>query len=322
MTTLLPTASVTTGGMTAAPTAQTTVPETVPPTAAETPVATTDQTGSELMCNGLSNLCDVPVDEVLFATVHNAQASAADNFILPNNQLSMEAALVAGYRGLNFDIGKCNGEIALVHSFCSVGTKDHRTTWENINQFLEENPNEVLLLPVQIDYGAGGQVTLEEINAEMESISGLKNRMYAHPGPGTPWPTLRELIKADERILFFHYNGQTCSEVTCPTGFHDWFTYAAETEFSFDDVSALEDRTTSCEITRGQDGQRDFFGINVFTRIPSEVTCAVLNTAEFLEIHMEECSALNGGFKPNLILVDCWDEGDLLSIVRQYNEAL
>jgi hypothetical protein len=277
-----------------------------------------------MRCNGLENLCDLPVNNILFATLHNAMATEQDGFLFPNHEFQLEGALEAGYRGINIDIGKCNGEIRLLHETCSLGSRDPVTALTNIGRFLQENPNEVLLINAQINNDSGGEVTIEEMDAGLELIPGLKEQMYAHPGPGTPWPTLRELIEANTRVLFFHYNGQFCSDpdITCPSGFHDWFTYAAETQFSFDDVAALDDKVTSCEITRGENGQRDFFGINVFTRVPSETACAVLNTATFLESHLTECSALNGGLDANLLLVDCWDKGDVLSVVRKYNEAL
>ena len=43
----------------------------------------------------------------------------------------------------------------------------------------------------------------------------------------------------------FFYNGDTlCSSLNdCPTGFHDWFVYAAETAFEFDTVDDIQNST-------------------------------------------------------------------------------
>lgn len=49
-------------------------------------------------CNGLASNCDLKVDEVLFATLHNAHVDETDAF--PNHESPLEEALVAGYRGV------------------------------------------------------------------------------------------------------------------------------------------------------------------------------------------------------------------------------
>jgi hypothetical protein len=60
-------------------------------------------------CNGLASNCDLRVNEVLFAMVHNAMSSRNDLFAAYNNIESLEKALVAGYRGLMLDSCICDG---------------------------------------------------------------------------------------------------------------------------------------------------------------------------------------------------------------------
>jgi hypothetical protein len=70
----------------------------------------------------------------------------------------------------------------------------------------------------------------------MESVSGFKELMYSHPGPGSQWPNLWELIGSVKRIIFMYYQGEEkCADGDgvetglCPDGFHDWFLYTGDT---------------------------------------------------------------------------------------------
>jgi hypothetical protein len=308
------------------------------------PTAAPTVTGYQA-CNGLESLCDVRANLVLYAMLHNAVSSKQDGVtLLANQELQLETALEQGWRGINYDIGKCSefattnsssttsnsssstSAVRLVHGICGLGTRDPVEVLTHIVEFLQKRPNEVLLMPVEIDNMLdGGAVSLAEIYAVMQQVTGFTDLLYQHPGPGTPWPTLRELIAQNTRILFFQYNAaESCSDSgsTCPPGFHDWFVYAAETAFQFESVAAVENTTASCAITRGASGERDFFGINIFTEIPSKANCEQLNAATFVEKHLSACSKLNNNLRPSAVLVDYWNVGDVQSVVQQYNAKL
>jgi hypothetical protein len=305
-------------------------PKSTAPLAVPVIIPTADTTQ---LCNGHANLCDIPVNDVLFATVHNAASTVADGvFAFPNHEKSLEDALIAGYRGINVDIGKCDGVVRLVHGFCALGFRDILETLTNIVTFLETNVNEVIILPIQINNDTGGIVTLQEIDMVLQQVPGMKELMYNHPVPtGTtariPWPTLRELIASNTRILFFVYNGERCygssATVSCPTGIHDWFQYAGESEFQFTTTSQfMDDKAYACAITRGATGLLDFYGVNVFLTIPSSSACEILNTQENLVSHLSACTNVTGQAVVNLLIVDCWDIGDVLTVVSTYNANL
>lgn len=73
-----------------------------------------------LACNGLLNLCDMPVNEIMYATSHNANSDLATARLDANHLFGILDALKAGVRGLNIDIGKCNvrgvKKLSLIHS--------------------------------------------------------------------------------------------------------------------------------------------------------------------------------------------------------------
>lgn len=273
-------------------------------------------------CNSLENLCNVRVSDVLFATMHNAMATAQDGTaFFYNHEYSLERALEAGWRSINLDIGKCDGEIKLVHGDCGLlGHRDPIEVFGNIVAFLQNHPNDVILMPVQMDSDTGGEVTLQELWTLMQQVPDFTDLLYAHPGRGAPWPTLRTLVENGTRLLFFHYDGERCAgNPDCPSpALHDWFDYALETGFEFDSVSALQ--SDSCAGTRGLNGERDFLGVNLFLRIPS--SCPDLNAATFVAPRLTDCATANGGLKPNLIITDCWDVGDVLMVAKQHNMML
>ena len=260
----------------------------------------------------------------MFATVHNANSASANGITLfPNHQGSLEDALEAGYRGINVDIGLCEGELQLVHGFCTLGVRSPVEVFTNILQFAVDHPNDVIIMPTQINEDTGGQVTLTMIDELFQSIPGLKDRLYTHQ-PGQPWPTLSEMSAANTTIAFFYYNnGEQCRGTSnnCPTGFNEWFYYATESEYSFPSLTDLDDPTYACQQTRGLGGFQDFYGVNIFTQIPSPANCQVLNTREYLTNHIEACAAQEQRMV-NLLLVDCWEEGDVLEVVREYNMDL
>ena len=263
---------------------------------------------------------------MLFATMHNAAATEEDGFgsFVANHKKSLEGALEAGFRGINLDIGKCDdGKLALVHGRCAFGSRDPIETFSNIVNFLKANPKEVLIMPTQIENGAGGgEVLMEEISKTFLKVPGLMQLLYEHPGPSTSWPTLQELIDRDRRILFFHYNGvEDCSDpkVTCHPAFHKYFDYTTETRYEFDTTEALKDTRSSCEITRGIDGEKDFFGVNDFTM--DRELCQFNNAKKFLAQHISDCAGINSK-QPNLLLVDCWDKGDVIQVVQDHNAIL
>jgi hypothetical protein len=303
-------------------------PTSAPTSAPSQPLAPTPRT-----CNGLSNLCDVPVNEILFATAHNANADTDTVSFFPNQSQSILAGLQAGIRGINVDIGICSRDgalrLSLVHGICGIGSSDPRTVFTEMQQFLTDNPQEVILMPVQIDDDTGGSVRLQDIYSVFQQAvdnngKSMADRLYAHSTDvSAPWPTLSELIDNDQRILFFIYNGaETCANTECPIGFHDWFRYAAETEFQFATVDAIKNNPVgSCTITRGGGGTRDFFGVNVFVEIADPEASAQLNEGSFLQQHLETCSTQNSK-NSNLVFVDFWSEGDVLAVVQAYNEAL
>jgi hypothetical protein len=146
-------------------------------------------------CNGLDNICDLGVDKIFYAGVHNAMASVEDGFFYgANQQFELEGALEAGYRGINLDVCNCNGEYQLCHGICNFGARNPAQTFGSINSFLDENPTETILIILEINNGVDKTVDLDEIHNILSGVDGLVEKIYVHNDRTAPWPSLRNVV--------------------------------------------------------------------------------------------------------------------------------
>jgi hypothetical protein len=155
-------------------------------------------------CNGLDSICDLRVDEIFYASVHNAMASFEGGFLFQqNHQLQLEGALEAGYRGINLDVCNCNGQYQLCHGICNFGARDPVETFASINSFLDKNPTETILVVLEINSGVDEPVDLNELYSILSGVEGLLAKLYVHEETAAPWPTLRETVDANTVSVHF-----------------------------------------------------------------------------------------------------------------------
>ena len=226
-------------------------------------------------CNGWKELCDKPVDEVVFAGTHNSMSAATynnwffaqqENGItqqlnngirallidphygvetpkgvatdLDNDQGSRQkieaglgeqgvAAAEALRRQIGFD-GTGKSEIFLCHAFCEVGAIRFSEGLREIRDFLISNPGEVLLLSLE------DATSPEETSAAIED-AGLLPYIYKGEN-GPPWPTLRELIDSDQRLIVMaeKQGGE-------PSWYRRQFLITQETPYRFVEPKQLEE---------------------------------------------------------------------------------
>jgi len=131
----------------------------------------------------------------------------------------------------------------------------------------------------------------------------------------------RLVVFVAQRMLLFHYNGNNCGDGLCPPGFHYWFSSAVETPFSFSEPEEIENTANSCALDRGRLGAKNFFGVNVFTTLPDPSEAAIVNKKNFLNAHIDACSAINDDLDVNVVIVDFWSVGDVVEVVQERNKA-
>jgi hypothetical protein len=152
-----------------------------------------------MCCNGLENACELRVNEVMLATLHNAHATKEDGSLLePNHLLSLESALQAGYRGLHLQVCNCNGVYEFCRGMCKLGSRNPIEVFLNIGRFLRDNPEEVLLLHLQLNNSVNQEVHLHQLYQLMQNATHFNSNLYVPNNERARWPTLRRMIEMDK----------------------------------------------------------------------------------------------------------------------------
>lgn len=312
-------------------------------------------------CNGSPKLCDRTVDEVVFPSTHNSFSAADQpNWLFAQHERGMPAQLEAGVRGLLIDthygvqaergvytvlergstsrdkiedplgkrfvetaerlrsrIGYDGGgkrEVFLCHGFCETGATDAVEGLRSIRDYLVSNPYEVVVISVESDIGLEG-------NAQVFRDSGLLDMVWTQPLGTDRFPTLREMIEADKRVITLVWQRGQLEEA----GFGDYpwmhrqFGLVQETPYEFKTQDELLARA-SCRPNGGRP-DNPLFLLNHWVDtspvfLPSKARA--VNAYEPLIERARRC-ARTRDVVPNLIAVDFYQEGDLFGVARKLN---
>ena len=252
-------------------------------------------------CNGSVELCARRFDEVAYPTTHNAMSNAEDGWQMPNQNRNLGHQLEDGVRALMLDVHEYGDDILLCHAFCQIGSLPLADGLATIRDFLHDHRGEVVTLIFE-SYTTAGAI------AGAFAESGLDHYVHAHVA-GTPWPTLRELIDADERVIVL-----TDRE----GGAYDWYmdvwAEAFETPFA---AATVDDFT--CDPGRG-DPANPLFIFNHFLTATFAVPdqAPTVNADPFLVDRARTCMEARGHLA-NFVTVDFYDQGDLFDAVRMLN---
>ncbi|MGD8898378.1 MAG: hypothetical protein PVJ73_20285, partial [Acidobacteriota bacterium] len=300
-------------------------------------------------CNGDPRLCDRPLDEVVLPGAHNAMASAdVPGWMFPNHVDGIPDQLEAGIRALLIDVhggipvagriktdledeagarrkfekvigseavdaamrirnrlvGEPKGPRApyLCHGFCELGAQPLVPVLSAVRDFLVVHPGEVLVIVIE-DY-----VAPEEI-ARAFGESALLRLVYRGPAL-SPWPTLREMISKDQRVLVLAE-----ADSSGVDWYHQAFEVIQETPYHFNAPEEF-----SCDPNRGGT-TGSLFQVNHWidtTPAPRPSNAEVVNTREFLLDRARQCQAERGKL-PNILAVDFAMTGDVLGAAAELN---
>jgi hypothetical protein len=301
-------------------------------------------------CNGHPQLCDRRLNEVCFAATHNSMAAAdIADWMFPNQERGLRGQLEDGVRGFLVDIhygvpagdrvktllenedaarakyestlgkegidaamrirdrlvGEESGEqdVYLGHGFCELGAERFVTALEKVRDFLVANPNEILFMIIQ-DEG----VTPADVQ-KCFARSGLEDFVYR--GSVTPpWPTLREMIHSDQRVVVLAEN-----QAEGVPWYHRFFDVFQETPYRFLDPSEFSNKP-------GRGGtQGSLLLMNHWIETapaPKPSNAEIVNAYDFLLDRARNCQRTRR-MLPNLIAVDFYGTGDLLDVVDTMN---
>ena len=302
---------------------------------------------SRLECNGHPELCQRRLDQVAFATTHNSMsaASEADWFLAAHSQ-GIKEQLEDGIRGFQIDtyygvlqsdntvytLGKDDpgpelaeefgedlasaaGDIVdavippadddeskaepfLCHAYCALGYTRFVDALTVMREFLDKNTGEVLIIFIE------DEITGEDTGEAFEQ-SGLIKYVYTHPGG--PFPTLREMIESDERVLVMSEKAGGS-----PDWYHPGFELTQETHFRAESPEEM-----NCAPNRGQTDS-PLFQLNHFISPVSVSFAETVNEYDFFLNRALQCQE-ERGLMPNIVAVNYYRTGDLIDVVDALN---
>lgn len=268
-------------------------------------------------CNGASALCDRTFDRVAFPMTHNAMSNADEGWAAPNQNHGIARQLADGVRGLMLDThyydadygrtadGPLEGVPAidqayLCHGTCELGKRRLLDGLCDVVDFLDRNRGEVVSIIFESNVSPSH-------TAEVMKAAGLVDYVYAWPGAA--WPTLREMIANDTRLVVF-----TESDGGDPAWYHPAWSVIRDTPYSFSKASDF-----SCALNRGS-AESPLFLLNhwILDPIANPKRAIEVNAKDVLLGRAEECAEAFGR-KPTFVGVDFYDLGDLFEVVRTLN---
>ena len=310
-------------------------------------------------CNGHAELCDRAFDEVALPATHNSMSVPLSGWFASLQERPIKGQLEDGIRGLLFDThyadrlangrtrtyfggaeemqsqikqdgvsqagvdaalrlrdrlgfrGSGERGMYLCHTFCELGSTPLAGVLEDIHDFLVTHPGDVLVV-INQDY-----VTPSDFASALTD-AGLAT--YAlEPPRGSAWPTLREMIEQDRRLVVLAEN---------QAGAAPWYQLVydrltQETPFSFARTRELTDPgnlQASCGPNRGPAGA-PLFLVNHWINtdpLPRPGNAAIVNAYEPLLRRARACRRIRG--QPvNLLAVDFYERGDVFKVVDALN---
>jgi len=299
-------------------------------------------------CNGSAALCDRSVDKVVFPGAHNAMSNASiRDWMFPHHPFGIARMLDDGVRMLALDLhfgiptggrvktdldhevgGRGKIEEALgaegvaaamrirnrlvggedgqtgvyfCHGFCELGAYEAGPTLAEVREFLAANPGEVVILVLE-DYLP---ITVTD---SLIKVTGLFE--YVYTGSTRPWPTLGQLVAANQRLIVFTESGQGGVPWLRPT-----LGTIQETRYSF-----RKPEDFSCRPNRGGT-EGSLFLINHWietTPTPRASNAEIVNAYDFLLRRARACQRERRHI-PNIISVDFYSVGDLVRVANTLN---
>jgi hypothetical protein len=304
-------------------------------------------------CNGDAALCDKPLDQVVFVGTHNSMSAdgepgwlfaAQDAGIGHQLQDGVRALLIdthygfATPRGVATDLARASKsrekvvselgdrfvdtaqqlrtrigytgggtrEIFLCHAFCEVGATRAVDALRGVHEWLLAHPEEVLILSIEDDTDAAD-------TAKLIVDSGLIGEVYRGPAK-PPWPTLRELIERDERVLVLIEN-----DASAAPWMHAQPDVMQETPYRFATVPELAAPTTCAPNRGGTKGSLLLVNHWVDTSpAPRKTIAREVNADGFLGPRLDRCRR-ERKLEPTIVAVDFYRQGDVFSTVRRLN---
>jgi len=246
-------------------------------------------------------LLDRRYDQVTVLMTHNAMSNRAEGWLFPNQNFGLTRQLKDGVRGLMLDVHLVGGRPHLVHSKSILGKRPLVDGLKEIGAFLNKTPRAVIT--IIFESYVDGQLVRKAFRD-----AGLLDSLH-HQKPSAPWPTLRQMVAADRRLVVM-----TDRDGGRWPGYHDVWKHCWETHFS---VKRVED--FNFRRNRGRAANRLLILNHFLTRPTASVALARQSNARaILKPRVEICHQQTGR-RPHFVVVDFYDVGEAAKVVAAFN---
>lgn len=300
----------------------------------------------EQVCNGNANFCNRKYSNVSLIGTHDS-AFVGEVFVRPtklplthldsnnskqdprvNQEKTLTEQLDAGIRFLQAQTHQLEtGTLEMCHTSCDLLDAGSLSAYlTTIKTWLDAHPDDVLTLLLV----NGDNVPVSAFNQVFTS-TGLASYAYTpatnhttQPMPLDAWPTYSELIANNTRIVTFLDSGANVSQVPYLL---DEFTYFFETPYDTTDPEFAQ-----CDLDRPKGGTPEgrmyivnhFLDVNVLDTgilIPDNARDYQTNAATgngSIGAQADLCTK-KWGRRPNFVLVDMFDRGDVFTAQQGLN---
>ena len=255
----------------------------------------------------MPELCDRRFDQVVYPTTHNSTALELGHgphpvLFIPNQDRTIEEQLNDGIRGFMIDLWYSKGEVYTCHRFCELGGQPLLGVMQTFQQFLKDNPNEVVSIIFE-NYVSGAD--LEKVFQEAGLIS------YVHPQvEGQLWPTLKQMINDNRRMVIFKEfeDGGPAWDMLA-------WKYAVETPYSYTSMNQF-----TCDFGRGLP-ENPLYILNQFITVTFFRKAANRDSNQYnaLMNRAHQCFEVKQKI-PNFLTVDFYTTGELVAVAQKLNE--
>ncbi|KAF9033610.1 PLC-like phosphodiesterase [Panaeolus papilionaceus] len=270
------------------------------------------------ICNGRSELCDRKYGNTTFLTAHNSFAYSSNPLALARTQVvDIPTQMNLGARTLQGQAHMENGQLRFCHTSCALFDGGLVSDYlKKVKTFLDANPYEVF--------------TFIFTNPDRQSIPGVWKPAFDNAGitplayvpPSRPmkrddWPTLRELIDTNKRVIVFLDEGADGRD----GGVVDFI--LPQFQMVWEDPFSPTDASFPCSIQRtagplsnddhmhliNHNLNRNIIPIGDGVLVSDFVNAPKTNSESSILAHANGCAPLSQGRAPNFVLLDYIDIG-------------
>jgi hypothetical protein len=261
-----------------------------------------------LPCNGTNKYCDKKYDELCYAATHDSAAQSSGLWQTPSQSQSVHTQLDNGIRALTLSVQTQNNLDLICYGDCTQGNANFKTVLKSISDFMSRNAREVVTLLID------SQTSAANVQADFVA-AGLDTYVWTQPS-GTPWPTLREMIDANRRLVVFADTPDQGPDWMLPRSSWVW-----ETGSNWSSLPAM-----NCNPAVG-DASRPFYLVHHYVKgalvdDDADAAAAVLvsdvNDVKIVAQRLSRCLEDQGRI-PNFVAVDYFEIGDPVGATQVIN---